>query len=80
MANIKVILRKNEQGRYDALDVETKEVLTTLTAGNAVTLIAEDEDGALVTGNIEHNSSYGYYFTDNEGIVTYLYNGVKGLI
>lgn len=76
-----VYLKLNQQTeRFDCYEVLTDEYIHTLTCGNAFMLIPEDDD-LEVSGRIEHNSTYGYYWVDSEGVaVEYLKSGMKGYI
>lgn len=73
-----LILKYNPASeRFDCY--EGNEYVTTLTCGTRFNLYSDDED-MLVAGTIEHDNVNGYYFIDNEGYVTYLYEGMQGNI
>lgn len=72
-----VTLKLNEKtGRFDCY--HKGERIKTLTCGDRFTLYCDDED-CFTEGKIECNSN-GYYFTWEDGYLTYLYNGMTGTL
>lgn len=63
--------------RYDCCKGE--HIVHTLTCGTRFNLYCDDED-ILVAGRIEHHNTNGYYFICDEGYVTYLFNGMQGIL
>ena len=51
----------------------------TLTSGTKFNLYCDDEE-IIVAGSIEHHSTHGYYFVDDNGYVMHLYSGLKGTL
>ena len=64
--------------RFDLYSKSGKQIAT-LTCGTRFNLYCDDED-VLVAGRIEHHNVNGYYFICDEGFVTYLYNGMLGVL
>lgn len=76
-----VYLKLNQQtGRYECYHALTDEYVQTLTSGNPFMLIPDDED-LEVPGRIEHDSTYGYYWTDIDDFTRQkLETGMKGYV
>lgn len=76
-----VYLKKNQKTeRYECYNAMTDEYIQTLTCGNPFMLIQDDED-LEISGRIEYNSTYGYYWIDSEDFTQQkLENGMKGYI
>ena len=54
-------------------------IIVTLTSGTKFNLYCDDEE-IIVAGSIEHHSTHGYYFVDDNGYVMHLYSGLKGTL
>lgn len=64
--------------RYDCY--KDSSIITTLCCGTKFNLYSDDEE-VLVSGTIEYHNVNGYYFIcDEQGYVTYLYNGMLGTL
>lgn len=63
--------------RYDCYKGE--HIVHTLTRSSRFNIYCDDED-VFVAGRIEHHNINGYYFICHEGYVTYLYNGMQGIL